>query len=191
MAAAGGGCARYEYEIVDPPNLAQHIGKTPVVVRVEPLEYSLQAYDNRLVMFVHNPTEDMIKLLGEDSVVVDPRGESHPLESRTIAPGTRVKLIFPPVPPRLQPYGPSIGIGVGAVYGSNAYHRRPYGHYHGYYYDDVPRYYTVVDDSGLYWDWDGESDARVTLRYQIMSEGREPDREDRFAHHFVFSRRKV
>src|SRR5688500_5139087 len=106
-ALALGGCARYEYDLVEPPNLAQHVGKTPVLVEAEPLEYSLQTYDNYLIMFVQNPTEEPIKLLGEDSVVVDPRGESHPLDGRTIAPGTRVKLIFPPIPPRLEPYGPS------------------------------------------------------------------------------------
>src|SRR5688572_31818 len=69
--AVSGGCARYEYDIVDPPDLAQHVGKGPVTVAAEPLEYTLRTYDNRLVMFVENPTEDPIKLLGEDSVIVD------------------------------------------------------------------------------------------------------------------------
>ena len=35
--AAGGGCARYEHDLVEPADVAQHIGtKAPVVVSMDP-----------------------------------------------------------------------------------------------------------------------------------------------------------
>src|SRR4051794_2711252 len=96
--AAGGGCARYEYELVQPADVAQHIGtKQPLSIPMEPLRYEAITASDRLVLFVFNDTDDVVKLLGDDSFAVDQRGESHPLPTRSIAPGTSSKLIFPPV----------------------------------------------------------------------------------------------
>src|SRR5262245_44628212 len=81
------GCAKYEFDIVDPPELAGHIGsKSDHDVEREPLEYRLRAYDNRLVMRIYNKTDDPIHLQGDRSFVVDPDGQSRPLRSQTIAP---------------------------------------------------------------------------------------------------------
>src|SRR5688500_2308119 len=166
-----GGCARYEYDLVHPPELRRHVGgKTDEVVRLDPLEYRLRTVDNRLVMRVYNRGDAPIQLLGEQSVVVAPDGESHPLRTRTIPPGSHVKLIFPPPRPRLERGGPSFGVGVG-VGVSNHGHRGagtpydPYGSYDPYY--DEPAYYTMYEPAeALYWDWNGETDARIILVYQ-------------------------
>lgn len=192
-AGGGGGCVRYEYDIVEPSDLARHVGKEPVDVPVEPLTYHMRSVENHLVVFVENPTDDPVKLLGDDSVAVDPRGQSHPLTSQTIAPRSSIKLIFPPVRPRLERVGPSFGIGVGVGY-SRFYGRRGYygryrrGIYDPFYYDDYPRYYAVVDDGTAYWDWGGETDVRVTLVYERGGGGGE---RSRFTHRFVFHRRKM
>ena len=182
--AGATGCTRYEYDIVEPQDLARRVGKGPVHLPVEPLTYHLRAAEGRLVMFVENPTGEPVKLLGEDSFVVDPGGRSHPLRSQTIAPESNIKLIFPPLRPRLERTGPSIGIGVG--YG-RAFRRGYYGRHRGYYdpffYHDEPRYYAVVDDGTTYWNWDGETDVRMTLVYE--------GRGERITHRFVFHRVKV
>ncbi|MEO6436467.1 MAG: hypothetical protein ABIP55_12010, partial [Tepidisphaeraceae bacterium] len=112
------GCAKYEYALVRPPELARHIGRSiDQVFKIEPLEYRLRTADNRLVMRAYNPTNDAIELIGPKCSVVDPSGQSHPLRSSTIAPQSFIKLIFPPTRPRAyDPYhGPtwSTGIGVG------------------------------------------------------------------------------
>jgi len=178
------GCARYEYDILQPPDLARHIGtKSDIVVRQDPLEYRLRTVDNRLVMRIHNPTQDPIMLLGPQSSVVDPQGQSHPLRTQTIAPQSFIKLIFPPLRPRVERVGPSIGIGVGGTFGGR--YRR---HYEGVgydqpFYDDEPRYLAVVDDDALYWDWRGQGQMRLTL---VFDRGGQTLR-----HQFVIGRKKM
>ena len=47
------GCAKYEYDIVRPPELAQHVGtKAPVTFQTEEREYHLRTSDGRLVMVI-------------------------------------------------------------------------------------------------------------------------------------------
>lgn len=163
-----GGCATYEYDLVRPPELARHVGGQPQIVQLNPLAYHLQSYDNRLVMQVQNPTADPITLLGDLSTIVDPAGQSHPIRTQTIAPGSFIKLIFPPIPPRIERVGPSIGIGV------------RYG-YHSTYAE--PQYMTVYEDSSFYWDWDDQTDARMNLVYDQAGK--------RFMHQFEFHRKKM
>ena len=184
--ACCGGCARYEYDIVRPPDVARHVGADhDTIVFIAPLEYRLRSVDNYLVMRVFNPTRAPIRLLGQESFAVDPHRQSHPLRGQTIAPGTYIKLIFPPLRPRLEPTGPSIGIGFGARYGYGWY-RRGYWARDPFYdpYWDVPRYYTVYDADVFYWDWPGESDVRLAMVYQ------QADLKP-FTHEWVFHRRRV
>lgn len=172
------GCARYEYDLVQPADLARHVGsKSDVQLNLDPLRYHLRSKENRLVMQIYNPTQDPIRLLGEQSFVVDPEGESRPLRGRTIAPDSRIKEIFPPFRPRIEPRGPTIGIGVGTRIGRASY---PYSHHA---LSRQPLYFDIYDSDALYWDWNGETDARMTLTYQRGDET--------FQHHFIFHRRKM
>src|SRR5258706_11458167 len=141
----------------------------------------MQAVESRLLMFVVNSTDDPIELIGQESTAVDPAGQSHPFRGQSIAPHRFVKLILPP----MQPYyrsGPTFGFGLGI----QSYHcgRYPYGG--GVYgpFWDWPAYFEVVDEtSTLYWNWEGQSDARVRLTFR---RGREV-----FHHNFLFRRRKA
>jgi hypothetical protein len=188
LAAAAGGCARYEYDLVRPQELAQHVGtKQWVVLRRDELEYRLRTSDNRLVALVYNRGGRAVKLSGADSAAVDPRGESHPLQGRTLPPDSYVKLILPPPRPEVRSYGPTFGFGVGVGYSRRF--GRPYRDGLGYgsvLYDDVePRYYTVYDPNDRsYYDWPGESDLRLLLAF-------ERDGAEGFRHEFVFRRRKM
>ena len=175
------GCARYEYDIVSPPDLRTHIGtKADAVTPVDPLVYRWRTVDNRLVVRVFNPTEDPVQLLGEKSTVVAPSGESHPLRGQTIAPRSHVKLILPPRRPTVRSSGPTFGVGVGMRVDARDRgfppHRDPF--------NDGPRYLAVYDgDDALYWDWNGQTEVRLTLVYQ---RGETPLR-----HEFVIRRRKM
>src|SRR4051795_790777 len=81
------GCTHYEYELTQPPELATHIGtKSDAVLARDPLEYRLLTYENVLVMRVFNHADAPVQLLGNQSTVVDPRGQSHPLRNQAIAP---------------------------------------------------------------------------------------------------------
>lgn len=190
LSAPTGGCARYEYDIVEPPDVAQHVGrKTPVVVPMEPeVRYEALTASGRLVLFVINMSDQPLKLLGEDSYAVDPRGESHPLPTRTIAPGSSTKLIFPPVRPTFRRSGPSFGVGLGVGLGSarrlGYYGAGRYGYFGDPFYDDFPRYYQLADDGTTYWSWSGAG-TEVTVRL-VYQRG-----DERFHHEFTFRRVKA
>jgi hypothetical protein len=179
------GCAHYEYDIVDPPKLAGHIGPTEEVIKIDPLEYRFESYENRLVTSVFNPTPDPVTLLGERSYVVAPNGQSHPLRTQTIAPSAFVKLILPPMRPYYRESNPSIGIGFGVGFSRGYYGRRPWGYtrYGAGYYDE-PRYITYYDESdATYWAWEGETDVKLHLVYQTP--------KDTLTDDFTFHRRKM
>ena len=196
------GCARYEYDVVQPAELAGHVGETSWVAlrRGNDVEYRLRASDNRLVMLVYNRGDRTVKLLGADSAVVDPRGESHPVRSATIPPGSYAKRIFPPPPARVQPYGPSFGVGVGYIgaahvravshgapyhYHAHPYHAHPHHYHWAGYHDFEPRYYTVYDPNDRTgFDWPGESAVRFLLAF-------EPEGGEVFTHEFLIRRRKM
>ena len=182
----GVGCARYEYDVVSPPQAAGHVGtKSDHTFALDPLEYRLRTLDNRLVLRVYNPTGENVTLLGARSTVVDPDGQSHPLVTQTIAPGgSFIKLILPPPRPRVYRGGPTFGIGVGTRVGSAARRRGYYG-YGGAYdafddwpYDGGPRYMTVYDETDTYyWDWKGEGQVRLNLVYARDGGGGDDDDE--------------
>src|SRR6185437_1879477 len=87
LALSLGGCAHYEYDLVQPADLTAHVAtKHDTIVHVDPLEYRLRTVDNRLVVQIFNPTDDNIQLIGPRSTVVDPQGQSHPLQGGPIPP---------------------------------------------------------------------------------------------------------
>jgi hypothetical protein len=166
------GCAHYEFDLVQPPPLAQHIGDSQMrVVKVDPLEYRMQSAENRLVIEIFNPTQESIVLLGRLSSVVDPVGESHPLMDRAIPPGSFIKLILPPMPPEAEANGPTVNIGFGASSG-----RRDS--------DDQPVYLDTVYAGNPYlWNWPGEGDVRLSLIFQRGNAN--------FRQEFTFHKRKM
>lgn len=176
------GCARYEYDITRPTDLAKHIGSdADQTLLRDPLEYRLRTVDSRLVMRIYNPTDVPVTLLGQRSSVVDPGSQSHPLATQTISPQSFIKVILPPMRPRLERTGPSIGIGFGTMIGDARRHRYGSGFSD---FDDDPQYLAVYDDdNALYWNWDGESSIRLTLVYQQGDKS--------FEHEFVIARRKM
>jgi hypothetical protein len=173
------GCAHYEYDIVEPPELRQHVGaNADVVFSRTPLVYRMRSYENHLVIQIQNPTPQPIQLLGGQSYVVDPQGQSHPLAMVTIAPQAFIKLILPPVPPEPVPTGPSIGFGfvVDASQSPTTYPlTRP---------EWVRPVFAVTDIANDYWSWEGETDVRASFTFR---QGGQPP----FTHAFVFHRRKM
>jgi len=182
LLVVGGGCAKYEFDIVEPPDLARHIGRDgETVLKRDELEYRFLAVEGRLVMHVVNPTNEQIELIGPESTGVDPRGQSHSLRGQAIAPHSYIKVILPPMRPYYRT-GPTFGFGIGI----QAYRGYPRRYWPGAYDPlwDEPRYMTVVDETDtVYWSWDGESEARIRLTFR---KGREM-----FHHDFVFRRKKV
>jgi hypothetical protein len=179
------GCARYEYQLVRPPELSRHIGRgSDEVVRLDPLEYRLRSVDNRLVMRIFNLAEDPVEMVGPKCSVVDPDGQSHPLPSLTIPPGAFIKQIFPPPRPRVYDphYGPTWGVGIGM--GMRVDARRDRAAPNAPMRRGEPVYLAVYDDADpRYWDWNGEGEARVTLVYRRG--------EDEIRHDFLFRRKKM
>jgi hypothetical protein len=180
------GCAQYEYDLIAPAELSRHIGpKDDQIVRRDPLEYRLRAVEDRLVMSIFNSTDDPITLLGDHSYVVAPSGQSHPLRSQTIAPHTFIKLILPPMRPFYQESGPTFGIGIGLSSGYGYRGLRNYDPFDNDFYDYAsPRYFSYYDPGDVsYWNWEGESDARMHFVF-------ERDKET-FSQEFTFHRKKM
>ena len=102
-----GGCVRYEYDIVPPPTCRAMSGPTATPsLASRRSNTACGAVDNYLVMRIFNLTREPVTLLGDQSFAVDPHGQSHPLQGQTIAPGTYIKLIFPPPRPQLEAHRP-------------------------------------------------------------------------------------
>jgi len=168
------GCARYEYDLVEPREFTRHIGRNvDQAVDIEPLTYRLRS---------------------DKSTVVDPDGQSHPLRSQSIAPRSFIKLILPPPRPQVYDRGPTFGVGVG--YGISSVvpdppdglpDRRAFHTHHNQwepYFRDEPQYFAVYDESDtFYWDWKSVGEARVNLVYRRG--------ESELRHAFVFRRVKM
>ena len=190
------GCARYEYDLVEPREMTRHIGgSVDAVADIDPLTYRLRSVDNRLVMRIYNNTDDSIELLGDKSSVVDPNGQSHPLLSQSIAARSFIKVILPPPRPVRYDNGPTFGVGVYGMH-TNAIPGDPpdglpdrrdfHTHYPQWepYFRDPPQYIAVLDESNTYyWEWKGVGESRVSLVY------RRGDAELR--HAFIFRRVKM
>jgi hypothetical protein len=189
-AVLSSGCAKYEYDLVQPPELARHVGDTWTVATIDPLEYRLRTYENHLIVQVWNHSTEPIQLLGDRSVVVDPKGQSHPLRSQAIAPNSYLKLILPPAPTEVYRSGPTFGIGVGVGVGHFHGHDWHGGYpYYGGFYDpfwyDEPRYIAVYDNNeSAYWEWDG--DAGVARMVLVFGQG-----DKTFTHELAFRRKKM
>ena len=182
------GCARYEFDVVQPADLATHVGRkeaTQAIITREPLTYVMRSVEGRLVMHVENRSGNPIELVGERSYVVDPGEQSRPLPSMTIAPDSYVKLVLPPLRPYVRS-GPTFGIGLGVGVSSAHGHR---GHYSGTSVGTGVGYgiggpvYLADGPANAYWDWEGETPIRLRLTYQREDES--------FVHEFVIQRKKV
>lgn len=179
------GCARFEYDVVRPEEFA---GRAPTrvdyIVERDPLEYRLRAVGGRLVVRIYNQSEESITLLGSQSTVVDPTGQSRPLITQTIAPQSFIKIMLPPPRPRVYQTGPSIGIGVGGTYRRAGYEGYNEGYNGGFNDFAEPRYLAVYDESSpVFWEWRGEGQVRLTLVFARAG--------GTFTHDFVIARVRV
>jgi hypothetical protein len=157
-------------------------------------------------MHVVNPTDEPVTLVGPQSYIVSPGGQSHPLRPQTIAPHTFIPLILPPIRPAYYyPSGPTWGFGFGVVGVGGHFHGHDGGHHRGgggghrgrvyysaAYYDDPflygpPPYYLVDDEEAdtIYWKWKGESDVRLHLVFQRGTNAKT------FSDDFTFHRKKM
>ena len=169
------GCARYEYAVVQPPELATHVDRDGAVIDQPPLVYHLVSYDNRLVIRIENPGDQPVQLVGERSWIVSPDGESRPLPTQAIAPQSHLKLILPPMQPTATRVGPSIGFGIGASSGGRVGTGVGVG---------MPlRSGHYTHDDHAYWDWRGQTEVRMHLSYERDGE--------RWEHDFTFLRQKM
>lgn len=150
------GCTRYEYNITQPPDLAQHIGRDERIIRIDPLIYRMQTFENRLVMRIENPNEAAVQIRGDQSWIVTPAGESRALGSQPIAPNAHAKLILPPMARRVERSGPTFGIGFGISSGGNVGTGVGVG-------APLSDGRTFVYDVDATWDWPGGTSIRLHL----------------------------
>lgn len=181
LAAALTGCARYEYVLLEPADVAQPLpdgGKLDVPI--EPLEYHFADLGERLYVRVRNPTDDTLAIAGDRSFVVDPRGESRRLGEGIIAPHSFIEFALPPATRVYRAY-PAVGFGVG--FGFSRGYRRGYYPYGPYPYD--PFYgppYRYGPDQVYKWAWQ-TGEVRLHLSYLRG--------DQRIDHEFLILRRRT
>lgn len=174
MGLVGVSCARYEYDLLRPEDRQSHIGvKDEVTVEEPPLRFRMVTVDNRLVVRVYNMTEKPIQLVGVKSFVVDPAGQSRAVKSQVIPGGAFVKFVLPPVRPEFVGQGGQRIVGYGPGLGRGEF---------GFGYDE-PERYTLVDGGEVYWNWEGEGSATMTLVFEVEKK--------ELTQSFTFGRRRM
>lgn len=149
------GCATIEFDAT-PEGAAQPVrvgNDQDVQIALAPLQYRMRADEGHLIVWIENPTNVAVELVGDKSAVVDPQGDAHPLRDQMILPGESVKAVFPPVYEGPAPQPPSAaGTGI-----------QPY---------DRPGFITVPDDweneesRDATWQWDDGAEIDLNLVYQ-------------------------
>jgi hypothetical protein len=93
------GCAQFEFDVTpDGSKQPVHVADSgDAHLTVDPLQYRMRADEGHLVIWIDNPTNDPIELLGNKSSVIDPDEIDHPLHNQTIRPLSSVKEILPPL----------------------------------------------------------------------------------------------
>jgi hypothetical protein len=155
------GCAKYQYRVIQPSQAEVGIvrEKSPQTITLEPLDYRLIAIENRLVMEIHNPTEDPLQLRGDLSTVVTEDGQTHTMRTLPIAAHAQTRIILPPPPPTMERTGPSFTFGGGISSGG-------YRRYHNdYYWDDSRRYRYNDPNDPYFWNWPTPSTIHLRLVY--------------------------
>ena len=168
------GCAKYQFSIVEPHDLAGEIErKGQRVISRSPLEYTFfDLSGDGLGVRVANTTDEPVQLLGQRSYIVDPHGQTHQMAGGTIAPQSFIHFGMPPLM-RVYPSGPRFSIGVGTGY----YHGGHYGGFGTYW--GPPYYDTVVMRP---WDW-RTGDVRFHGEFALEDE--------QFGHDFTFRRERI
>lgn len=173
------GCTTYEYNLVSPGESARHVGKSDQIVQIDPIEYRLNSVDSRLVVRIFNRTNTPMTLLGPESAVVDPDGQSHPVPTLPIPAGSYLKIILPPPEQVVETNAPAFGFGLAASSGGE----RASDVYNNAYYAETVRQQTIADNDPRFWRWKGEGQARLILC--IVQPG------GKLVHEFVFARVKT
>lgn len=171
-------CTRYAYDLTAPPDLAQRIPRDKgAAISLDSINYRFDIVDTHLIIRAYNNGPDPIELLGNESFIVDPSGQSRPMKSQTIPPGTFIKVILPPQQILYRDPGPRIGIGLGVGISSNHRHHPFHGHhFHDPFYDPFydpwydpwysePRYLLAVPEDG-YWAWPRDTEVRIRFAYR-------------------------
>lgn len=171
------GCKSYEYDVIQ-PQPALHVGtKQFVSTELSPLRYEMITVEDYLVMQIRNPTDRSVSLLPDKSYIIDQRGQSRSVNGLTIAPGSFIKLIFPPPRPYVRDEGGfRFGVGTG-IDTSGGFGTRLGTGYGGGGTSSVRNL-----DENYYWPWEGEGTVKFHF---VFSDGKE-----NFDHDLVIERKR-
>lgn len=161
-----GGCVSYQFDVTTPDGGALQVMKDQdLVIPADPVRLRLRQVESRCVLIIDNPGNDPVTLDGSASTIVDPTGQSRPMATQLIAPGSYIKLILPPLHP-YDPRGPRVTFGFGMFVDAQPERQATY-------LDIDP---TGQDD----WDWPGEGTVRLILSLKV---------KDQTSHHEITLRK--
>ena len=142
------GCASYQYDVTTPDGGALAVMKDQdLIVPADPVRLRLRQVESRCVLIIDNPTADAVTIDGMASAIVDPTGQSRPIATQLIAPGSYVKLILPPLLD-VDPRGPRLQLGLGFIVNATTERQADY---------------LETGAAQDYWEWPGEGTVRILL----------------------------
>jgi hypothetical protein len=108
VAGSSAGCAQYEFDVSpEGSSAAVHVaGPDDAHLADDPLQYRMRIIEGHLVMWIDNPTDSPIELLGLKSIVTDPDGMDHPIHGQVIGPHASIRKVLPPLESEEEQGGP-------------------------------------------------------------------------------------
>ncbi len=169
-----GGCASYEFVVVEPTELAGRLTTQERRLERGTITYHMVSQSDRVGIRIENRSAEPMVIRGEESFVVTPDGQSEPIRSSTIAPGSWAAITIPPL---IRTFDRRGGMMVGVGMGSWSH-----GTSGGV---GVGADMSVVPREEVAWRW-----REGSVRMQIVLASRE-DQGERIEHDFVIVRRRL
>jgi hypothetical protein len=149
---AASGCSSDEFQATPQGGAAIHVGAgQDSAFTSGPLAFRMRSDEGHVILWIVNPTDAPVELIGDKSEVVDAEGIAHPLHRATIAPHDSIREVFPPVvePPNTPPPGSESGV-------------NPY---------DRPGFISLPDASASgggdsAWQWVADMNVQINLYFQ-------------------------
>jgi hypothetical protein len=152
LALAGCGPSEFDFTPAGTGNTVRVTNNQDSLVTIAPVQYRMRAVESHLVLWIENPTDQPIDIIGDKSSIEDPAGEIHNLDDQEIAPHSSQKLVMPPLPENdhQAPQNTS----------------QPHSQFDQPGFIAVPDTNTPPTDEGPAWKWDDDLEIHVDLLFK-------------------------
>jgi hypothetical protein len=152
LALTACGPSEFDFTAAGTGNTVRVTNNQDSLVTIAPVQYRMRAVENHLVLWIENPTDQPIDIIGDKSSIEDPAGEIHTLDNQDISPHSSFKLVMPPLPENDQQTSQNIS--------------QPISPYDQPGFIAVPDTRTPPNEQGAAWKWDDDLEIHVDLLFK-------------------------